>query len=124
MSGVHLAAALVFGAVALVAGCSSDKPKPAALESITPQIAEQLNLRDTTGVVVLSVSQGGPADDAGIRPGDIITRIEDDELSAPEDLLAALRRRDPGETVAVETRRGTDTRTVDVELTDRPAAQS
>ncbi len=91
--------------------------------AITPQIAEQLNLRDTTGVVVLSVSQGGPADDAGIRPGDIITSIGDDELSAPEDLLAALRQRDPGETVAVETRRGSDTRTVDVVLTDRPAIQ-
>ncbi|MEG9249809.1 trypsin-like peptidase domain-containing protein [Arthrobacter sp. Soc17.1.1.1] len=91
--------------------------------AITPQIAEQLNLQDTTGVVVLSVSQGGPADDAGIRPGDIITSIGDDELSAPEDLLAALRQRDPGETVAVEVRRGSDTRTVDVELSDRPAAR-
>jgi serine protease DegQ len=91
--------------------------------AITPQIAEQLNLQDTAGVVVLSVSQGGPADDAGIRPGDIVTSIGDDELSAPEDLLAALRQRDPGETVAVEIRRGSDTRTVDVELSDRPAAQ-
>ncbi|MDQ0736555.1 S1C family serine protease [Arthrobacter agilis] len=91
--------------------------------AITPQIAEQLNLRDTTGVVVLSVSRGGPADEAGIRPGDIITKIGDDELSTPEDLLAALRQRDPGENVSVEARRGSDTRTVDVALTDRPAAQ-
>lgn len=91
--------------------------------AITPQIAEQLNLRDTTGVVVLSVSQDGPADDAGIRPGDIITRIGDTDLSAPEDLLAALRQREPGDTVAVETRRGSDTRSVDVQLSDRPAAR-
>ncbi|BBE24397.1 hypothetical protein MN0502_32800 [Arthrobacter sp. MN05-02] len=91
--------------------------------AITPQIAEQLNLRDTRGVVVLSVSEGGPADDAGIRPGDILTRIGDEELSAPEDLLSALRRRDPGETVAVETRRDSETRSVDVQLTDRPAAE-
>ncbi|TKV29321.1 PDZ domain-containing protein [Arthrobacter sp. NamB2] len=91
--------------------------------AITPQIAEQLNLRDTTGVVVLSVSEGGPADAAGIRPGDIITRIGDEELSAPEDLLAALRQREPGETVSVETRRGSDTKSVDVRLTDRPAAR-
>lgn len=91
--------------------------------AITPQIAEQLNLQDTNGVAVLSVSEGGPAAAAGIRPGDIITRIGDQELSAPEDLLAALRQRDPGETVAVETRRGSDTRTVDVELADRPVTQ-
>ncbi|MHA7179552.1 S1C family serine protease [Arthrobacter sp. MDB2-24] len=91
--------------------------------AITPQIAQQLNLEDTTGVVVLSVSQGGPADDAGIRPGDIITRIGDEDLSAPEDLLAALRQRDPGETVTVETRRGAETETVDVRLADRPPAE-
>ncbi|MHA7240531.1 S1C family serine protease [Arthrobacter sp. TMS1-12-1] len=88
---------------------------------ITPQIAEQLNLEDTTGVVVLSVSRGGPADDAGIRPGDIITRIGDEDITTPEDLLAALRRRDPGESVPVELRRDSETRTVDVALTDRPA---
>jgi serine protease DegQ len=91
--------------------------------AITPSIAEQLNLQDTAGVVVLSVSEDGPADDAGIRPGDIILRIEDEQLSAPEDLLAALRQRDPGQTVAVELRRGADTRTLDVELVDRPATQ-
>jgi serine protease DegQ len=91
--------------------------------AITPQIAEQLNLDDVTGVVVLSVSEGGPADDAGIRPGDIISRIGDEDLSAPEDLLSALRQRDPGETVSVETRRGSQTQSVDVRLADRPAAQ-
>ena len=88
--------------------------------AITPVIAEQLDLQDTSGVVVLSVSEGGPAADAGIRPGDIITSIEDEELSAPEDLLAALRQRDPGQRIAVDLRRGTETRTVDVDLSDRP----
>lgn len=82
-----------------------------------------MNLQDTTGVVVLSVSEGGPADDAGIRPGDITTKIGDEELSAPEDLLAALRQQEPGDTVAVETSRGSDTQTVDVELSDRPATE-
>jgi serine protease DegQ len=91
--------------------------------AITPQIAEQLNLEDTTGMVVLSVSQGGPADDAGIQPGDIITRIGEEDLAAPEDLLSALRQRDPGETVSVETRRGAETQSVDVRLADRPAAE-
>jgi serine protease DegQ len=91
--------------------------------AITPQIAERLNLQDATGVVVLSVSEGGPADDAGIRPGDIITKIGDDELSAPEGLLSALRQREPGDSVTVETRRGSETQTVEVRLSDRPAAE-
>ncbi|MEC5199594.1 serine protease DegQ [Arthrobacter sp. PL16] len=91
--------------------------------AITPQIAERLNLQDASGVVVLSVSEGGPADDAGIRPGDIITKIGDDELSAPEGLLSALRQREPGDSVTVETRRGSETQTVEVRLSDRPAAE-
>ncbi|RJT77783.1 PDZ domain-containing protein [Arthrobacter cheniae] len=91
--------------------------------AITPQIAERLNLQDATGVVVLSVSEGGPADDAGIRPGDIITKIGGDELSAPEGLLSALRQREPGDSVTVETRRGSETQTVEVRLSDRPAAE-
>ncbi|WDF33262.1 PDZ domain-containing protein [Arthrobacter agilis] len=90
--------------------------------AITPAIAEQLDLGDISGVVVLSVSPGGPADDAGIRPGDILTSIEREQLSAPENLLTALRQRSPGESVSVDLRRGNDTRTVDVELADRPPA--
>lgn len=91
--------------------------------AITPQIAERLDLEDATGVIVLSVAQGGPADDAGIRPGDIITTIEGEDLSASEDLVAALRRQEPGDSVAVTVRRGSDTQTVDVRLSDRPAAE-
>ncbi|WP_434995301.1 S1C family serine protease [Arthrobacter sp. Ld5] len=87
---------------------------------ITPQIAQQLNLEDATGAVVLSVPQGGPADDAGIRPGDIITRIGDEEIATAEDLLSTLRQYDPGDTVPVEVQRGSETQTVDVTLADRP----
>ncbi|WP_394250475.1 S1C family serine protease [Arthrobacter pityocampae] len=87
---------------------------------ITPEIAAQLDLGDTSGAVVLSVSQGGPADDAGIRPGDIITKIGDQEIATAEDLLAALRQYDPGQTVPIEIQRGADTQSVDVTLVDRP----
>ncbi|WP_354263342.1 PDZ domain-containing protein [Arthrobacter sp. OAP107] len=47
------------------------------------------------------------ADKAGLRPGDVLTRLGDDELESPEDLLAALRSKSPGQTVTVEFRRGT-----------------
>ncbi len=90
--------------------------------AITPQIAEQLGLSDTTGAIVLSVSNGGPASAAGIRPGDVVTAIEGEEIGSPEDLLAALRQQDPGDRVAVDVRRGDEEQTLDVTLTDRPAA--
>jgi serine protease DegQ len=89
--------------------------------SITPQIAEELGLTDATGAIVLSVSDGGPADAAGILPGDVVTAIDGEEIAAPEDLLAALRQRDPGDEITVTVQRAGEEQTLDVTLTDRPA---
>jgi serine protease DegQ len=89
------------------------------LGDITPQIAERLGLPDTRGALALSVPDGGPAAKAGIRPGDVLVKLDGEELASPEDLLAALRSRSPGQTVTVEFRRGTETREVKVELVSR-----
>jgi serine protease DegQ len=67
------------------------------------------------------VSNGGPAAAAGIRPGDVVTAIEGEDIASPEDLLAALRQRDPGDRVSVDVQRGGETRSFDVTLTDRPS---
>jgi S1-C subfamily serine protease len=91
---------------------------------ITPQIAEQLHLPDTAGVLVLSVVSKGPADEAGLRPGDVLLSLEGQKLNAPEDLLAALRNKAPGQTVNVEYRRGNDTREAKVTLSERPTSES
>lgn len=91
------------------------------LGEITPQIAERLGLPDTRGALALSVPDGGPAAKAGIRPGDVLVKLDGEELASPEDLLAALRSRSPGQTVTVEFRRGTETQEVKVELVSRPS---
>jgi S1-C subfamily serine protease len=88
--------------------------------AITPEIAQQLRLEDATGVAVLSVAENGPAERAGIRPGDILRSMDDEELRTPEDLLTALRQRDPGDEVSVEVQRDGESNTVDITLTDRP----
>ncbi|WP_251041240.1 S1C family serine protease [Arthrobacter sp. ISL-30] len=90
---------------------------------ITPQIAEQLGLPNTDGVLAISVVRGGPAADAGLRPGDVLLALEGDKLDAPEDLLAALRNKTPGQTVTLEYRRGADTQEAKVVLEARPATE-
>ncbi|MBT6105142.1 MAG: PDZ domain-containing protein [Porticoccaceae bacterium] len=42
---------------------------------LTPQFAKQLNLRITSGLLVQSIVNGGPAYSANIRPGDIVVSI-------------------------------------------------
>lgn len=86
---------------------------------------------DSVGATISSVTPGGPAAKAGIRSGDIITRIDGQKLVNPErnrlrgdeESLAALRlieivaKARPGDTVSLEYRRGSDTRTATV-ITD------
>ncbi|WLQ08294.1 S1C family serine protease [Arthrobacter oryzae] len=90
---------------------------------ITSQIAEQLGLQDTRGALVLSVVDGGPADRAGIRPGDVLTALDGKEIASPEDLLAELRGKSPDQAVNVGYRRGTESKEAKVTLAARPAAE-
>ena len=89
------------------------------LGEITPQIAERLGLPDTRGALALAVPDGGPAARAGIRPGDVLVKLDGAELASPEDLLAALRSRSPGQTVTVEFRRESGSQEVKVQLVSR-----
>jgi len=92
---------------------------------ITPQIAQQLGLDSTEGAIVAGVVAGGPADQAGLRPGDVITAVGDEPVTSPEDLLAALRTHRPGDTVTMTVRApGDDARQAQVTLTDRPAVST
>jgi Do/DeqQ family serine protease len=45
------------------------------IQEITSDLAKSLGLREVRGVLVNSVDAGGPAESAGIRPGDIITAV-------------------------------------------------
>lgn len=84
--------------------------------------AAQLGLPlDTRGTLIVEVVPGGPADNAGLREGDLIVRLNGDEISSTEDLTASLAKHDPGDTVEVEVvGSGGDRRTVSVELGQRP----
>ena len=72
-------------------------------------------------VVIVAVERDGPVDDAGIEPGDVVTRIGDRDVEAVEDIYDALQGRRPGSTIEVEVRRDGDERTFDVRLGERPA---
>ncbi len=63
--------------------------------TLTPQIAEQLAVDRTSGVVVLEVVPLGPAATAGIRPGDVITAVNGHDTESAEDFIAAIRAVDP-----------------------------
>jgi S1-C subfamily serine protease len=62
------------------------------------------------------VTKGGPADKAGLKPGDVITKIDDKPIEDATDLIAQIRSRAPGERIKVTYQRDGKESTVEVTL--------
>jgi putative serine protease PepD len=71
------------------------------------------------GAEIVTVTAGSPADDAGLQPGEVITRVDGRTVSSPDDVAQAISTDKPGDTVQVELT-GAQNRTVDVQLGTRP----
>ncbi|MEU2350756.1 trypsin-like peptidase domain-containing protein [Modestobacter sp. NPDC049651] len=69
-----------------------------------------------TGATIAQVTDGSPAADAGLRPGDVIIAVGDRQVTTSTELTAAVRSEDPGDKVTLTVRRGNDTTKVDVTL--------
>jgi S1-C subfamily serine protease len=91
--------------------------QPAAL---TPEIARELQVT-SGGVMVYALAPDGPAANAGIRPGDVVTRVGTRSITSVEELFAALRQHGPGERVAISYVRDGGTHTAQAQITDRPS---
>jgi serine protease Do/serine protease DegQ len=61
-----------------------------SIYSLTPDTAKALNLTNTQGVLVSQVNQGSAADKAGIRPGDVITSINNQPIRSNSELRNAI----------------------------------
>jgi S1-C subfamily serine protease len=71
------------------------------------------------GLLVVSVSEGGPADGAGITVGDVLLDLGEAPLTEVSDLMAALGRLGPGVEVSVRFARGGEVAHAGVELGQR-----
>ena len=63
-----------------------------ALAPLSPELRGELDLpKGTKGVVVRAVQPGSPAQDAGIRPGDVIVGVGSQSVASPEEAVKAIR---------------------------------
>ena len=67
------------------------------------------------------MSSSGPAASAGLRSGDVVTRIGSATIKGTNDLVAAIAAHAPGDRVPVTVKRGSSTQTVTVTLGTQPA---
>jgi putative serine protease PepD len=75
---------------------------------------------DTGGALVGGVESGSPADDAGLQQGDVITRVDDTDISNSAALTASIRGHEPGDQVTITYTRSGDEHTTDVRLATLP----
>ncbi len=78
----------------------------------------QLYYRMPAGLYVTEVARGGPADQVGIEPGDILVYINDSRVASMEELKALLYTHQVGDTVSVTIYRGGQTGTAQVTLAE------
>lgn len=87
---------------------------------VSPQLADRFDLGADAGVLLGPVEPGGPADDAGLRSGDVLVELEGASLATVEDLLAELRSYAPGEEVELVVIRDGARQELSVTLGSRP----
>ncbi len=76
--------------------------------SVTAALAADFGLRTETGVLVSSTVEGGPAEQAGLRPGDVITQIGGHPVAGTQDLFDLVAATGPDAAVRLEVWRGND----------------
>jgi serine protease Do len=95
------------GAEPTIAGAVAHPSAPVAYlavygETVSRSLALQFNLPAQTGVVVLSVVPGGPADSAGIRKGDVIVGFDGRQVTGWQQLGELIHEHSPGDEVQIE----------------------
>jgi S1-C subfamily serine protease len=88
-------------------------------QDLTPDIAAELNLSQTEGAVIQSVTPGSPGEQAGLQAGDIVTMFGDIPLNPQIGLLNALGATVPDAEVSVQLLRDGEPLTLDVQLEPR-----
>jgi len=98
-----------------------------AVQEVTQGLAESFALPKAEGALVASVDKGGPADRAGLQPGDVIVRFGDHAIAHSSELPADVADAKPGASVKVDVIRKGGSRTFSVtlgEMEDTGVAQT
>jgi serine protease DegQ len=89
-------------------------------QDITPDLADSFGLARQNGAMIAGVVRGGPAEKAGIRPGDILLKVEDKPVGNTNDMLNLIAQLKPGVRAHVTVVRKNRESTVDVTVGRRP----
>ncbi len=90
-------------------------------QDITPALADSFGLQGVQGVLISGILEHGPADRAGIEPGDIITHINGQAPRDADDLLYIIAMQPPGSVASIEGWRANHRLKLKAMIAERPA---
>ena len=93
-------------------------------QNLNPLLARSFNLASTNGVIVTAIYNQGPAHQAGLKPGDVITHINADPINDGEHGSAAMALLRPGEVVTITYVRNGETLTTQARVSEKPQSQN
>jgi S1-C subfamily serine protease len=89
-------------------------------QDVDPEAADLYNLGADRGALVVTVGDNTAAQDAGLRRGDIITAIDEEQVTSMTDLAGQITAHAPGDEVSLTVVRDGETRTIEVTLGSAP----
>ena len=93
------------------------------IQDVTPDVAEAMGLAAAKGALVTDVPEG-PAKEAGMQSGDVITNFDGSDVTSSRDLVRRVAEADVGKSVRVVVQRGDHSETLLIKLGRREEAES
>jgi serine protease Do len=89
--------------------------------TVTSTIQQYYNLSVNAGALITSVTSGSPASKAGLRAGDVITKIDDEDISTAAELTSVIRSHQIGDQVEIVYYRGSVQNVANATLEESPS---
>ncbi len=93
------------------------------VQEITPAVAESFGLASTRGALIAGVLRGGPADKAGVKPGDVLVEVEGRPVADPTSMLNLIAALPPGVSARMKMKRQGQDLDADITVGRRPKPQ-
>jgi Do/DeqQ family serine protease len=93
------------------------------VQEISPAVAESFRLQSTRGALIAGVLRGGPADKAGMKPGDVLVEVEGRPVADPTSMLNLVAALAPGDTARMKLKRAGKDLNASVTVGRRPKPQ-
>jgi serine protease DegQ len=94
------------------------------VQDLTPELAESFKRPSTNGALIAGVLKGGPADRAGVKPGDILIAVDGKPVVDSSTMLNLIAALSPGQTATILVMRNQAEKTVKINVGKRPKPAS